>query len=42
HTGGINVGMADGSVRMVAQGISGNTWYHACNPQDGLPLPSDW
>ena len=42
HTGGINVGMADGSVHLVSQGISGTTWYYACNPQDGLPLGPDW
>jgi prepilin-type N-terminal cleavage/methylation domain-containing protein/prepilin-type processing-associated H-X9-DG protein len=42
HTGGINVGMGDGSVRFVAQGISGTTWYHACTPQGGEVLGSDW
>jgi prepilin-type N-terminal cleavage/methylation domain-containing protein/prepilin-type processing-associated H-X9-DG protein len=42
HTGGINVGMADGSVHLVSQGISGITWYYACNPQDGIPLGPDW
>jgi prepilin-type N-terminal cleavage/methylation domain-containing protein/prepilin-type processing-associated H-X9-DG protein len=42
HTGGINVGMGDGSVHLVTQGISGNTWFYACNPQDGLPLGPDW
>jgi prepilin-type N-terminal cleavage/methylation domain-containing protein/prepilin-type processing-associated H-X9-DG protein len=42
HTGGINVGMADGSVHMVTQGISGLTWFYACNPQDGVPLGPDW
>ncbi len=42
HTGGMNVGMADGSVRLVSQGLSVFTWSLACNPQDGLPMPSDW
>jgi prepilin-type N-terminal cleavage/methylation domain-containing protein/prepilin-type processing-associated H-X9-DG protein len=42
HTGGINVAMADGSVHLVSQGVSGTTWYLACNPQDGLPLGPDW
>jgi prepilin-type processing-associated H-X9-DG protein len=42
HTGGCNVGMGDGSVHMVAQGISGYTWFAACGPQDGLVLGSDW
>jgi prepilin-type N-terminal cleavage/methylation domain-containing protein len=39
---GCQVGMADGSVRNVAQGISVSTWYLASNPQDGIPLGSDW
>jgi prepilin-type N-terminal cleavage/methylation domain-containing protein/prepilin-type processing-associated H-X9-DG protein len=42
HTGGINVGLADGSVRFLAQGISGNTWWLACLPSDGLPMGTDW
>ncbi len=42
HTGGTNVDLGDGSVRFLAQGISGVTWMNACNPQDGIPLGSDW
>jgi len=42
HTGGINVGLADGSVRFLAQGISGTTWYAACTPNLGDLLGSDW
>jgi prepilin-type N-terminal cleavage/methylation domain-containing protein/prepilin-type processing-associated H-X9-DG protein len=42
HTGGINVGMGDGSVRLVGQGISGATWFYACTPQGGDILGSDW
>jgi prepilin-type processing-associated H-X9-DG protein len=42
HTGGINVGMGDGSVRLVAQGISGNTWWYAVTPQGGDILGPDW
>ena len=42
HTGGINVGMGDGSVRFVRQGISQTTWNWANNPQDGQTLGSDW
>jgi len=42
HTSGMNVGLGDGSVRFVAQGISANTWALACDPRDGLPMPSDW
>jgi prepilin-type N-terminal cleavage/methylation domain-containing protein len=42
HTAGMNVGLGDGSVRFLAQGISQPTWANACNPQDGNPLGSDW
>jgi prepilin-type N-terminal cleavage/methylation domain-containing protein len=42
HTGVINCGMGDGSVRTVAQGISGNTWYWACTTQGGEVLGPDW
>jgi prepilin-type N-terminal cleavage/methylation domain-containing protein len=42
HTAGIMTGLGDGSVRFVAQGISQTTWALACDPRDGLPLPSDW
>lgn len=39
---GIQVGMADGHVRTVAQGVSTYTWFLANFPQDNLPLGSDW
>ncbi len=42
HTGGINAGLCDGSVRFVAQGISGGTWYYASTPSGGEVLGSDW
>lgn len=42
HTGGMNVTLGDGSVRLLSQGLSVFTWSLACNPQDGLSLPSDW
>jgi prepilin-type N-terminal cleavage/methylation domain-containing protein len=42
HTSGMNVALGDGSVRFLAQGISGTTWWLAVLPNDGLPLPSDW
>lgn len=42
HTGVVNCGMGDGSVRPVAQGISGNTWYWACTPNSGEVLGPDW
>jgi prepilin-type N-terminal cleavage/methylation domain-containing protein/prepilin-type processing-associated H-X9-DG protein len=42
HTGGINVGMGDGSVRLLAQGVSSTTWFAACTPNFGDILGSDW
>jgi len=42
HTGGINVGLGDGSVRMVSQGISVTTWFNATTPAGGEVLGSDW
>ena len=42
HTAGMNVALGDGSVRFLAQGISGTTWWLAVVPNDGLPMPLDW
>ena len=42
HTGGMVVGLGDGSVRFVARGMSLVTWASACDPRDGIPLGSDW
>jgi len=42
HTGGILVGLGDGSVRQVNQAISPATWGRAIDPADGLPLGNDW
>jgi prepilin-type N-terminal cleavage/methylation domain-containing protein len=42
HTGGMNVGLGDGSVRSVSSGVSATTWAYACDPQDGNVLGTDW
>jgi prepilin-type N-terminal cleavage/methylation domain-containing protein len=42
HTGGINVGLGDGSVHFVGQGVSGLTWWWALTPSGGETLGSDW
>ena len=42
HTGGINVGLGDGSVRFVTAGMSLTTWQNATDPRDGNVLGSDW
>ena len=42
HAGGINVALADGSVRLLSQGISATTWFNACTPNYGDLLGPDW
>ena len=42
HTGGMNVGLGDGSVKFVNGSVSPATWAAACDPRDGVPLGSDW
>jgi prepilin-type N-terminal cleavage/methylation domain-containing protein len=42
NAAGLQVGLGDGSVRMVSTGISQFTWSVAVTPNDGLTLGSDW
>jgi len=42
HSATIIVGLGDGSVRNVAQGISTTTWWFALTPAGGEVLGSDW
>jgi len=42
HSSGMAVGMGDGSSRTVSSGMSVNTWWSACMPNDGIPLGADW
>jgi prepilin-type N-terminal cleavage/methylation domain-containing protein len=42
HTGSILVALGDGSVRTVAAGVSGDTWWAALTPNGGETLGSDW
>jgi prepilin-type processing-associated H-X9-DG protein len=42
HSGGIHIGLGDGSVRFVGAGITANTWANLCNPCDGNMLGNDW
>jgi prepilin-type N-terminal cleavage/methylation domain-containing protein len=42
HTGGIQAGLADGSVRTCAVGMSPQTWWMAIVPDDGNPFGKDW
>jgi prepilin-type N-terminal cleavage/methylation domain-containing protein len=42
HTGGILVGLVDGSVRTLSPSMSGATWWAAVTPSGGEVLGSDW
>ena len=42
HTAGILCAMGDGSVRLVATGVSPTTWWHAVTCNCGDLLGSDW
>jgi prepilin-type N-terminal cleavage/methylation domain-containing protein len=42
RSAGIMVCMGDGSIRMVASSISGDTWWAAMTPDGGEVLGSDW
>ena len=42
HTGGMNVGLGDGSVKFCAQGMSTTTFWYAMTPQGGELLGPDW
>jgi len=42
HTGGMQVGLGDGSVKSLNQGLSNVTWYAACTPAGGEVLGSNW
>src|SRR5262249_26564753 len=42
HTGGILAGMGDRSVRLVTNGVSGNTWWAAMTPANDDILGNDW
>jgi len=42
HTAGINVGLADGSVRFVSGSVSTSTWWFALTPNAGDILGSNW
>jgi prepilin-type N-terminal cleavage/methylation domain-containing protein len=41
HTAGINVGLGDGSVRFVSNGVDPNMWWYALTPDGGETL-GDW
>jgi prepilin-type N-terminal cleavage/methylation domain-containing protein len=42
YPGGMQVGLGDGSVRLVSSGVSQHSWNLALNPADGLTFDSSW
>jgi prepilin-type N-terminal cleavage/methylation domain-containing protein/prepilin-type processing-associated H-X9-DG protein len=42
HSGGIHVGMGDGSVQFIAKGIRDEVWYNLCDPRDGFTIENAW
>jgi hypothetical protein len=42
HSGGIQVGLADGSVRTLSATMSGTPWWAAVTPSGGERLGEDW
>jgi hypothetical protein len=42
HSGGIHIGLGDGSVRFLNATVSADTWANACYPRDDNTLGSDW
>jgi len=42
HSAGINVALADGSVRFISASVSYTHWWWAMTPNGGEDLPSEW
>ena len=42
HHGGMQTGLADGSVRTLTKNVTLPTYRSACDPADGQPLGADW
>ncbi len=42
HTGGILLGLGDGSIRFLTGSVSLQTWQRAVDPRDGNPFANDW
>jgi prepilin-type N-terminal cleavage/methylation domain-containing protein len=42
HTGGMQVCLADGSVRSISGGINPETWWAVCTPDGNEVLSADW
>jgi prepilin-type N-terminal cleavage/methylation domain-containing protein len=42
HTAVLQATLGDGSVRGLGTTVSATTWWLACYPNDGQPMPADW
>jgi hypothetical protein len=42
HVSGMNVALADGSCRLLGQGLSPDTWWAACTPRARDFVGTDW
>ena len=42
HFNGMNVGVADGSVRFLSSNTDATLWANLCDPRDGVALGADW
>jgi prepilin-type N-terminal cleavage/methylation domain-containing protein/prepilin-type processing-associated H-X9-DG protein len=41
HSGGIQIALADGSVRFLSSAVTTYTWWYLCTPAGGEVIPSD-
>jgi hypothetical protein len=41
HSGGMNVGVGDGSVKFLTGGLNDTVWANLCNPRDGKVIGGD-
>ena len=42
HSGGMNVGVGDASVRFISGSVQQQLWYNLCDPRDGNVINGDW
>jgi prepilin-type N-terminal cleavage/methylation domain-containing protein len=42
HPSGMNVGVADGSVRFISPTINSDLWANLCDPRDGNVIKGEW
>ena len=42
HSGGMNVGVGDASVRFISGSVQQKLWFNLCDPRDGNVINGDW